>query len=267
MFKYVTAIVALAAAGAFAETSHVQNLIQNSIGAAIESEVEAQVAAEAQGIQNCLNKCQNIYNNQQYAINTQQFVDTYEYSACRAGCQICSGILAKQDADNGKCFTICKNTDWLQNKDINGNAFPITKGVVEPDKACMYGCVINTCQFVCQGGTTDDTPTAANADSWWQGDATKGCSIKTGAIRPGGYYSQNAAYNYYNNPSGAGGADACCSNAFSLCNYPPEQKGNTNYKNVVKMAKVACSDVPGAGQTVASMCTYFTQPGNCGNSL
>jgi len=35
---------------------------------------------------------------------------------------------------------VCKDTNWLEAN------VTITKGVVEPDKACIMGCVINLCQ-------------------------------------------------------------------------------------------------------------------------
>jgi len=231
------------------------------------AELDIETSIAVAGISNCENKCQNVFNVQQYAINTQDFQDTYEYSACRVGCAICTKQIADSDK-GGACFVTCKNTDWTKNVDINGNPFPITKGIVEPDKACMFGCVINTCQYVCTGGTTDSTVTPQNADMWWQGDASKGCSIKTGAIRPGGYYSQNSAYNYYNNPSGVGGADECCSNAYSLCNYPGgPDPSNQNYIDVLGMAQKYCKTVPGTGHTQVSICKYFSTPGNCGNAL
>jgi len=228
----------------------------------------AQEVSDAQvlGTQNCFNKCQNMFNTMAYAVQTASGQDTYEYSACRVGCSICSANLAANDPDWSKCFYTCKQTDWLQNVDINGNPFPIVKGVLEPDKACIFGCIINTCQDVCQGGSPDDM-SPDNQALWWDSSVPgSGCTIKTGAIRPGGYYSQNSQYNYWNQPAGVGGQSDCCSNAYSLCNYSGS-KSTTNYKNVLKQAQKYCKSVPGAGNTQTSICAFFADPANCGNPL
>jgi hypothetical protein len=166
------------------------------IDAAVKSAVTALETAQAQGTQNCFNKCQNMFNTMAYTVQNVQGQDTYEYSACRAGCSICSATIAANEPDWHKCFYTCKQTDWTQNVDINGNPFPIVKGVIEPDKACIFGCIIGTCQDVCQGGSPDDYA-PDNAAKWWDSSVPgSGCTIKTGAIRPGGYYSQNSEYNY-----------------------------------------------------------------------
>jgi len=236
------------------------------IDAAVKSAVTALETAQAQGTQNCFNKCQNMFNTMAYTVQNVQGQDTYEYSACRAGCSICSATIAANEPDWHKCFYTCKQTDWTQNVDINGNPFPIVKGVIEPDKACIFGCIIGTCQDVCQGGSPDDYA-PDNAAKWWDSSVPgSGCTIKTGAIRPGGYYSQNSEYNYWNQPPGQGGQAECCSNAYSLCNYNGPT-GTTNYKNVFNQAKKYCAKVPGAGNTQASICSYFADPANCGNPL
>jgi len=220
---------------------------------------------ESGGVENCYNKCQNTFDNTQYTRNALGD-DTYKYSACRVGCNICNKQIAISDPNSGACFDVCKDTNWLLNVDINNQSFPIVKGVVEPDKACIFGCIIDTCQFVCTGGTPDFQETPQNADLWWDGNSTNGCSIKTGAVRPGGYYSQNAAYTYYNNPLGAGGVSECCSNALSLCNYAGPTD-TLNYKNVLAQAQKGCSNVPGPGRTQPSICKWFVIPSNCGSPL
>jgi len=235
--------------------------------AGVDAEVNAEVEAEVQGVQNCQNKCQNMFNNLQYTINTQGG-DTNEYLACLAGCDICSQSQSANDTDWTTCFDTCKNTDWLQAIDpTTGQPAPIVKGVIEPDKACEMGCVINLCQVTCQGGTTDMNPTPTNAPAWWGSGV--GCSIKTGAIRPGGYYSQNSQYNYYNAPQGSGGQTECCAQAYSLCNYPPNAiaANQVNYNNVLGQAQKFCSNVPGAGNTQTSICAYWSNPTNCGSTL
>jgi len=220
-----------------------------------------QVASDAQGFQNCPNKCQNLLNNQAYAANTQGG-STYEALACAAGCDICSKVLAANDTPD-VCFTVCKDTNWLQMVDASGNPVVVQKGVIEPDKACEFGCVIGTCQAICQGGTTDIAPTPTNQPAWW---GNGGCSIKTGAIRPGGYYSQNSNYNYYNAPQGSGGQSDCCAQAYSLCNYAGDTT-TTNYQQVLAQAQKWCNGVPGAGNTQAAICSYFAVASNCGNQL
>jgi len=222
-------------------------------------------SAEAGGVENCFNKCSNTFNNQQYTVNAEGD-DTYEYSACRVGCNVCARQISINDTNHGACFDVCKDTNWLLNVDINNNSFPIVKGIVEPDKSCMFGCVIGLCQFVCTSGTVDTTVTPENQNLWWNGNPDDGCSIKTGAIRPGGYYSQNSAYTYYNNPSGAGGVSECCSNGYSLCNYVGPTT-TQNYQNVLQMAIKGCGDVPGTGKTVKSICAFVKNPSNCGSPL
>jgi hypothetical protein len=227
------------------------------------AEIVQAIQLEALGVQNCQNKCQNMFNNQAFSLQTQVGTNTDEYMACNVGCTICTQVQANPSAGAGDCFTTCKNTDWTKNVDpTTGAASPITKGVIEPDKACEMGCVINLCQGVCTGGTPDQ-PNSANTPSFWPNG---GCSIMTGATRPGGYYSQNAQYNYYNSPQGAGGQSECCSNAYSLCKYSGN-KSTQNYQNVVAQAQQWCANVQGAGNTVSSICAYWAIPANCGNQL
>jgi len=70
---------------------------------------------------------------------------------------------------------------------------------------------------VCSNGTPDINVTPQNVDLWWNPPQTDGCSIKTGATRPGGYYAQSSQYNYWNSGAGAGGISGCCSNGMNLC--------------------------------------------------
>jgi hypothetical protein len=244
--------------------------IDSTFKTAVSNAAQDVALAQATGTQNCFNKCQNMFNTMAYTVNTGGVPttngDTYEYSACRVGCEVCSAVIAANEPDWHKCFYTCKQTDWLKNVDINGDAFPIVKGVIEPDKACIFGCIIGTCQDVCQGGSPDDY-SPDNAAKWWDSSLPgTGCTIKTGAIRPGGYYSQNSDYNYWNQPPGVGGQKECCSNAYSLCNYEGP-KGTTNYNKVVAQAKKYCASVPGAGNNPTAICTFFNDPANCGNPL
>lgn len=103
---------------------------------------------ESAGIQNCPNKCDKVFDRLQYAIADQPNQDTFEFRSCILGCNRCQNQLSTGKVDQS-CFKWCKTFDY--------GAAGIRKGVIEPDKACIMGCVINTCQEVCTGGTTDRT--------------------------------------------------------------------------------------------------------------
>jgi len=189
---------------------------------------------------------------------------TNEYRACIIGCLFC-GEQVNKNSVGGACLEICKDFNFLNVTDANGNLDPIVKGVIEPDKACQMGCIEGLCQGVCIGGTIDTKVTKQNANDWWDGNPNHGCSIKTGSIRPGGYYSQEGTYAYYNAPLGSGGINTCCSNGMSLCAYTG-RKG-PNYNNVLGQAVNACKDVKGAGNTVKSICKFVNSVSNCGNKV
>jgi hypothetical protein len=252
--------LALLALGASVSADSSESLLSGRIASklAIQTEVEAEV----QGVQNCINKCQKMFGTTAFSGQVQgQFpggFDTYEFSACRVGCTVCTEILSTVEPDAGACFKTCKNTNWFNNVDGNGTAFPILKGIIEPDKACEMGCVINTCQYVCTGGTVDALPTAANNGSWW---GNGGCSIKTGAIRPGGFYAQNSQYSLWNTP----GNPACCAQAYNLCFYQSDATSQ-NYANVLLMSQQACTGTV-TDLTVTGICAYFNDVNKCGSFL
>jgi hypothetical protein len=239
-----------------------QDSLNAKIAASVADKLEA--GMEVQGVQNCVNKCQKLFGTTAFSGQVQGAFpggfDTYEFSACRVGCQICLQVInSTAEADPGACFKVCKNTNWFNNIDGAGNPFPILKGVIEADKACEMGCVINTCQYVCIGGTPDFQQTAQNNGSFWPNG---GCSIKTGAIRPGGYYSQNSEYSFWN----AGGLPTCCSNAYNLCFYQSDPSSQ-NYQDVLLESQNGCREVlPPSQLTVAGICAYFNG-GNCGSFL
>jgi hypothetical protein len=273
MSKYVLLAVTLLASSASAVSD--ESLVKDAIVATLKEAIAAESESQSQGVENCLNKCKNVFDNTQYAIQTTG-PSTYEYTACAVGCQVCEQQIQKKDKDSGSCFKTCKDTDWLQMKDDQGNAVVVQKGVIEADKACQMGCVIQTCQVVCTGGTTDMKQTSANKNLWWplpngcpgNKGATCGCSMKTGGVRPGGYYTQNSEYNYWNSgQAGEGGAAECCSNAVTVCQYAGS-KNSANYKNAVKQMQNYCKDVPGIGGTsVGAMCGWASAPGNCGTPI
>jgi hypothetical protein len=92
-------------------------------------------AADMQGVFNCINKCEKVFDRTQYAISDQPGAYTFEYRSCLLGCQQCEAELNATLTED-TCFPFCKNYNY-------GKA-GIRKGIIEPDKACLMGCVINT---------------------------------------------------------------------------------------------------------------------------
>lgn len=192
-----------------------------------------------------------VFDRTQYAISDQPNMDTFEYRSCLIGCNKCSAELAANAATDD-CLESCKNYDY------KGNG--IRKGVIEPDKACMIGCVINTCQEVCIGGTTDMDVTPANQNLWW-GKGGPGCSIKTGLG-----YVQAPGYGNPNSPGGQAGDSSvqqCCTNAFNLCNYVGP-KTTTNFKNVQIVTKSSCKKFV-KPYSDAAACVWYSKLENCGS--
>jgi hypothetical protein len=210
--------------------------------------LEANLQVSAKGVENCENKCDKVFNRFAYLISTDGNTPTYEYQACLIGCSTCSADL-EATADKTHCFTTCKNNDWA------GQG--IVKGVIEPDKACMAGCVIQTCQVICAGGTTQPYSAALKPFFYPNG----GCSIKTAS------YSQNEDYVPWDSPNtGEGGNNdvaKCCANALSLCQYV----GNTsseNYKQLLANTGNMCAKwVPTKKQP--QICDFYNIPQNCGS--
>jgi len=213
------------------------------------SALEFSLAAE--GIENCHNKCNKVFDRTQYAISDQPNQSTFEFRSCIIGCNRCKRQLAQPNVPDDRCFDFCKTFDYRR--------AGIRKGVIEPDKACIVGCVINTCQEICWGGTTDQTQTTLNAQFFWNGGG-HGCSIKGGLG-----YVQNPDYGNPNAPSGAGASEGqkqCCTNAFNLCFYNGD-KASTNYANVVLVAQRSCKKFV-SSQDTTDICTFYNNPQNCG---
>jgi len=205
------------------------------------------------GIENCPNKCDKVFDRTQYAITDQPGADSFEYRSCIIGCNQCATQLEKgpQTPESDNCFSYCKTYNYAKNG--------IRKGVIEPDKACIMGCLINTCQKVCIGGTTDQNVTPNNQQYWW-GLGGPGCSIKTGLG-----YVQNPDYGNPNSPSGPGATTAqkqCCTNAFNLCYYNGPTT-TTNYANVVLVAQRTCKNYV-KSTNVDAICSYYNDPQQCG---
>jgi len=208
-------------------------------------------SSEVEGIQNCYNKCDKVFDRTQYAISDQPGADTFEYRSCVLGCDKCSAQLTAGATDD-QCFGYCKKYDYTKAK--------IRKGVIEPDKACIIGCIINTCQKICIGGTTDNDQTPANAQYWWNSGVGNGCALKGGLG-----YVQAPEYGNPNSPGGQGADDKvkqCCTNAFNLCNYNGDT-ASTNYKNVVVVSQRSCKKLV-KSQNIEKICAWYNEPQNCG---
>jgi len=213
---------------------------------------------EAQGVQNCENKCNKVFDRSQYAISDQPGADTFEFRSCVIGCNQCSPTLNNgnnSEPDGGtSCFRFCKTYNYARSG--------IRKGLIEPDKACIMGCVINTCQEICTGGTVDNAVTDVNRALWW-GLGGNGCSIKGGQG-----YVQNPDYGNPNSPGGPGGDQgqkACCANAFNLCFYNGD-KTSQNFANVQLVARRTCRRfVPPANRNNdTAICDMYNNPQRCG---
>jgi len=206
----------------------------------------------SEGIQNCYNKCDKVFDKTQYAISDQGNQTTFEYRSCLIGCDRCNKELANLlTVKDDTCFNYCKT--------FNYKKALIRKGVIEPDKACIIGCVINTCQEVCWGGTTDQDVTEANKNLWW-GLGGNGCSLKMGMG-----YVQNPEYG---NPDGGQGAskeqNQCCTNAFNLCYYDGDKIQNAiNYANVELLAQRSCKKFT-KKTDYDTICNWYNDVKNCG---
>ena len=113
----------------------VETSLKEKIQASLDSLLALESQAQVHGIENCENKCDKAFNRFAYEISTTGSQETFEFRACVRGCTQCEADLAA-NADPSNCFRTCKNFDWT--------SLGIVKGVIEPDKACIGGCVINT---------------------------------------------------------------------------------------------------------------------------
>lgn len=220
-----------------------------SLKGRIQHSLESLLELHAQGVENCQNKCDKSFNRFAYEIATGGNTETFEFRACVRGCEQCDSDIAS-NASPDNCFRMCKNTDWS----VDG----IVKGVIEPDKACIGGCVINTCQVICAGGTTDPDITDANRQYFFPNG---GCSIKT---QP---YSQYLEYVPWNSPNtGQGGSQdvaRCCANALSLCQYRGN-RDSVNYRQLLSVTQRFCAPyVP--SRTEPAICAWFNTERNCGS--
>lgn len=221
-----------------------------SLKGRIQQSLESLLQAQAMGVENCENKCDKAFNRFAYEISTAGNRDTFEFRACVQGCEQCNTDLAS-GANDSNCFRTCKDFDW--------SSLGIVKGVIEPDKACIGGCVINTCQVICSGGTTDPTITPQNQQFFYPNG---GCSIKT---QP---YSQYLEYVPWNSPNtGQGGSQdvaRCCANALSLCEYVGNTD-STNFRSLLQVTGDFCEQFV-KSRAQDAICAWFNTERNCGST-
>jgi len=246
MFKFLTLLVALVA---YASAIELQATLKDKIVQSLESFSELTAEAELEGIENCPNKCDKVFNKMAYFISVNGNM-TFEYTSCLMGCNQCNANLnTKPQPPLDTCFKYCKNYDWKGNN--------VLKGIIEPDKACLAGCIINNCQVICQGGSELAYSKKTKPFYWPNG----GCTIKT---QP---YSQSSEYVPWNSPNTAQGGNndvaKCCANALSLCQYVGPTNTD-NYKILMQVTGSMCAKwVPDRQKT--EICQFYNNPQNCGH--
>eukprot|EP00300_Choanocystis_sp_HF-7_P028951 c35109_g1_i1.p1 GENE.c35109_g1_i1~~c35109_g1_i1.p1 ORF type:complete len:183 (-),score=15.44 c35109_g1_i1:30-578(-) len=143
----------------------------------------------ARGVTNCEQNCNEIL----------EGTATAGEVACLRGCNYCLEGKKFAVPDN-TCFTYCKTQDW--------SAEGICKDTIEPDKACMLGCMISLCQGedLCVG-----CDVAGGAKCCWQQKFTY-----KGKKYPG-----------CESPTKTFPASSACSKCSPNCNlYPTEEQCN-----------------------------------------
>jgi hypothetical protein len=210
---------------------------------------DAQMTAPNKGISNepyCFNKCQFMFNQTQFAISLTMQEPTNEYRACLVGCGYCTHQIDDLvPADPKYCFTTCKNNNW------GAASPPIVKGVIEPNLACIMGCIIGECQVLCTGGSLGSPGSKTYPKGSWP---KNGCRIVSSL------QSQTGAYIPYNGPDAGTSGNDCCSNATSLCHYSGTV-GSANYNSVLGVARTACNM---KGKDAQAICTMADA--QCGNN-
>jgi hypothetical protein len=153
-----------------------------------------------------------------------------EYRGCVLGCNRCG---AQRDNNEAKdiCFDYCKDYVYTNG---DSNPSPIKKGIIEPDKACIIGCVINLCQGLCTGSAP-----------WADKQSNPGCQIQTGY----GVQTYSEGNNF----------DQCCGNLQNVCTYQGPKGNNPNYKSVVSQAHKNCNGNDGitSKSSVDDMCAVY----------
>jgi len=126
------------------------------------SALQSKFMNEVKGVSNCEAQCSNVLGSLASAGET----------ACVNGCNYCLEGEKFRTPDVA-CFQYCKTTDW--------SAQGICKDTIEPDKACMLGCMISLCQGpLCIGCDVDGGEKCCWAQSFKSGKKSyPGCESPT----------------------------------------------------------------------------------------
>jgi len=124
----------------------------------VQVSLRAETEADQQSAANCLQKCAAIFKVEQNSASAIACAQGCQYCKCSRGTTV-NGIAVAGNpnansnnclsssgykSNNDECFSYCKSYDW--------SGIGLCKDVVEPDKACMYGCINALCQGnVCTG--------------------------------------------------------------------------------------------------------------------
>merc|ERR1711916_78657 len=102
--------------------------------AAVQADVNSLRSAlmgELEGTINCNTKCQDLFAQ-----------GTNEHTVCQMGCEKCATV----QSGTNQCQEYCKKNNWSKQG--------LCKDTVEPDKSCMFGCIIGLCQgTICTGSS------------------------------------------------------------------------------------------------------------------
>jgi hypothetical protein len=246
--KALLAAVAVAvAAAAGVEAASLRELVKGSLeqGQGLSMDMEVEVG----GVNNCQNKCYTLLGYLSYATAKKQMATAHgnnEFRACMLGCDQCLTDQAN-NVGGSECFDFCKGFNY------GGENPPIIKGVIEPDKACIIGCVIQLCQVVCTGANP------------WQGENAPGggCQIQTGF-----------GITTYDQGDGGAAFAACCKPLSNLCTYQGTIP-NPNYNSILHQTYQTCSGSTIGGVTISpttstqDLCdayqtSYTKKPIQCG---
>jgi len=245
MMKLIATLSAIYAVSAVTLKEQILNSLEQK------NEVDTSLDLDAEGAYNCANKCQFLFGKLDYQTAQDQQASTgnNEYRGCMIGCDKCSAQRADTKAKSTDCFVYCKNYNYLAPSDgitsCGAPTCPIVKGVIEPDKACIYGCVLNLCQDICTGDAQWGTTPQNN-------NGITGCQIQT----------NQGVTTYQQGPSG-GFNEVCCNYMGYLCNYSPPEKqvmSNPNYKTIYDTTrKNACKGESGINpkSSVSFICNVF----------
>lgn len=146
---------------------------------AVQQQLRASVDADMESAQNCLSKCAAIFKVEQNSASAVACSQGCNFCKCSRGATINGNIRVQGNpnansanclqnsgyrSNNDECFTYCKSFDW--------GSIGICKDVVEPDKACMYGCI----NALCQGNVCKGCDPSTGSGCCWDSDAEPGAS-------------------------------------------------------------------------------------------